>query len=164
MTTRCRLAATLVRVLAWVLLVVGLSVIALNPFPLSLRYALFWLGVMAIARGIARFAAWLDVAIDLSLLFVCFFGIEIGGSSLYRASSLSRLPTHSVPIWRARHDRHPCSTPVDATAPLPRLRITEPRGRPVGEKHATGHQECLGRLFVRDVSRDGESLPRQSVR
>lgn len=79
MTTRRRLAANAVRVLAWVLLVVGLSVIALNPFVQSLRYALFWLGVMAIARGIARFAAWLDVAIDLSLLFVCFFGIEIGG-------------------------------------------------------------------------------------
>jgi hypothetical protein len=79
MTTRRRLAANAVRVLAWVLLVVGLSLIALNPFVQSLRYALFWLGVMAIARGIARFAAWLDVAIDLSLLFVCFFGIEIGG-------------------------------------------------------------------------------------
>jgi hypothetical protein len=79
MTTRRRLAATVVRVLAWVLLVVCLSVIALNPFVQSLRYALFWLGVMAIARGIARFAAWMDVAIDLSLLFVCFFGIEIGG-------------------------------------------------------------------------------------
>jgi hypothetical protein len=75
MTTRRRLAANTVRVLAWVLLVVGLSVIAVP----SLRYALFWLGVMAIARGIARFAAWMDVAIDLSLLFVCFFGIEIGG-------------------------------------------------------------------------------------
>ena len=75
MTTRRRLAANAVRVLAWVLLVVGLSVIAVP----SLRYALFWLGVMAIARGIARFAAWMDVAIDLSLLFVCFFGIEIGG-------------------------------------------------------------------------------------
>jgi hypothetical protein len=75
MTTRRRLTATLVRVLAWVLLVVGLSVIAVP----SLRYALFWLGVMAIARGIARLAAWMDVAVDLSLLFVCFFGIEIGG-------------------------------------------------------------------------------------
>ena len=75
MATRRRLAATLVRVLAWVLLVVGLSVIAVP----SLRYALFWLGVMAIARGIARLAAWMDVAVDLSLLFVCFFGIEIGG-------------------------------------------------------------------------------------
>ena len=75
MTTRRRLAANAVRVLAWVLLVVGLSVIAVP----SLRNALFWLGVMAIARGIARFAAWMDVAIDLSLLFVCFFGIEIGG-------------------------------------------------------------------------------------
>ena len=75
MTTRRRLAANAVRVLAWVLLVVGLSVIAVP----SLRYALFWLGVMAIARGIARFAAWMDVAVDLSLLFVCFFGVEIGG-------------------------------------------------------------------------------------
>jgi hypothetical protein len=79
MTARRRLAATVVSVLAWVLLVVGLSVIALNPFPPSVRYALFWLGVMAIARGIARLAAWLDVAVDLSLLFVCFFGLEIGG-------------------------------------------------------------------------------------
>lgn len=25
------------------------------------------------------FAAWLAVAVDLSLLFVCFFGMEIGG-------------------------------------------------------------------------------------
>jgi hypothetical protein len=75
MTTRRRLAANAVRVLAWVLLVVGLSVIAVP----SVRYALFWLGVMAIARGIARLAAWLDVAVDLSLLFVCFFGLEIGG-------------------------------------------------------------------------------------
>ena len=79
MTTRRRLAATVVRVLAWVLLAVGLSVIALNSFPPSVRYALFWLGVMAIARGIARLAAWTDVAVDLSLLFVCFVGLEIGG-------------------------------------------------------------------------------------
>jgi hypothetical protein len=79
MTTRRRLAAIAVRVLAWVLLVVGLSVIAVNPFAPSLRYALLWLGIMAISRGIARFAVWLDVAIDLSLLFVCFFGLEIGG-------------------------------------------------------------------------------------
>jgi uncharacterized membrane protein YedE/YeeE len=62
-----------------VLLVVGVSVIALNPFPPSLRYALLWLGVIVIARGIARFAAWTDVAVDLSLVFVCFFGLEIGG-------------------------------------------------------------------------------------
>jgi hypothetical protein len=79
MNARRRLAATVVCVLAWVLLVVGLSLIALNPFPPSVRYALFWLGVMAIARGIARLAAWLDVAVDVSLLFVCFFGLEIGG-------------------------------------------------------------------------------------
>ena len=75
MTAPRRLAATVVRVLAWVLLVVGLSLIAVP----SLRYALFWLGVMAIARGIARLAAWMDVAVDLSLLFACFFGLEIGG-------------------------------------------------------------------------------------
>jgi hypothetical protein len=81
MTTRRRLAATVVRVLAWVLLAVGLSVITLNSFPPSLRYALLWLGVMAIARGIARLAAWIDVGVDLSLLFACFFGLEIGGLS-----------------------------------------------------------------------------------
>jgi hypothetical protein len=81
MTTRRRLAATVVRVLAWALLAVGLSVIALNYAP-SLRYALLWLGVMAIARGIARLGAWIDVAFDLSLLFVCFFGMEIGGPAV----------------------------------------------------------------------------------
>jgi hypothetical protein len=73
------LASNGVRVLAWVLLVAGLVMIALNPGVPSLPYALFWLGVMAIARGISMFAAWLAVAVDLSLLFVCFFGMEIGG-------------------------------------------------------------------------------------
>jgi hypothetical protein len=37
---------------------------------------------MAIARGIARLGAWIDVAVDLSLLFVCFFGMEIGGPAV----------------------------------------------------------------------------------
>ena len=79
MNTRRLLAGNGVCALAWVLLVAGLSVIALNPAVPSPRYALFWLGLMAIARGISRFAAWLDVAVDLSLLFVCFLGMEIGG-------------------------------------------------------------------------------------
>jgi hypothetical protein len=77
--TRRLLASNGVRVLAWALLVAGLVMIALNPGVPSLPYALFWFGVMAIARGISMFAAWLAVAVDLSLLFVCFFGMEIGG-------------------------------------------------------------------------------------
>lgn len=49
MNTRRLLASNGVCVLAWVLLVAGLVIIALNPGVPSLPYALFWLGVMAIA-------------------------------------------------------------------------------------------------------------------
>jgi hypothetical protein len=68
-----------VLVVAWLLLVAGLSVIALNPGVPSFGYALFWLGVMAAARGISMLVTWVAVAVDLSLLLVCFFGMEIGG-------------------------------------------------------------------------------------
>ncbi len=73
------IAATGARVLAWGLLAAGLTVIALNPAVPSLPYALFWFGVMAVARGISTLAGWIAVAVDLSLLLVCFFGMEIGG-------------------------------------------------------------------------------------
>ena len=74
-----RSASRGVLVAAWLLLIAGLGVIALNPGVPSLGYALFWLGVMAVARGIAMLVPWLAVAVDLSLLLVCFFGLEIGG-------------------------------------------------------------------------------------
>ena len=64
---------------AWLLLIAALGVIALNPGVPSLGYALFWLGVMAVARGISMLVAWTAVGVDLSLLLVCFFGMEIGG-------------------------------------------------------------------------------------
>ena len=63
----------------WLLLVVGLAVIAFNPGVPSLGYAAVWLGVLAVARGISILVSWLAVAIDVSLLFVCFVGLEIGG-------------------------------------------------------------------------------------
>ncbi len=65
--------------MAWLLLIAALGVIALNPGVPSLGYALFWLGVMAVARGISMRVAWTAVGVDLSLLLVCFFGMEIGG-------------------------------------------------------------------------------------
>jgi hypothetical protein len=68
-----------VNIIAWLLLIVGLGVIALNPAVPSLGFALFWLGVMAAARGISMLVTWVAVAVDLSLLLVCFFGMEIGG-------------------------------------------------------------------------------------
>jgi hypothetical protein len=34
---------------------------------------------MAVARGISMRVAWTAVGVDLSLLLVCFFGMEIGG-------------------------------------------------------------------------------------
>lgn len=65
--------------IGWLLLVIGLFVIAINPGVPSLRYAILWLGVMAVARGTSMFVSSLAVAIDLSLIFVCYFGLEIGG-------------------------------------------------------------------------------------
>jgi hypothetical protein len=78
-----RVAANCVRVLAWALLVVGLIVIALNPGVPSFPYALFWLGVMAAARGVSKLAPRRAVAIDLLLFFVCFLGLEISGLILW---------------------------------------------------------------------------------
>jgi hypothetical protein len=66
-------------VLAWVLLIAGVLVIALNPGVPSLGYALLWLGIMAVGRGMALFASWPVVSMDLTLLVVCVFGMEIGG-------------------------------------------------------------------------------------
>jgi hypothetical protein len=34
---------------------------------------------MAVARGISMLVSWVAIAVDLSLLLVCFFGMEIGG-------------------------------------------------------------------------------------
>ena len=74
-----RVAADSARVLVWVLLVAGLCVVALNPGVPSLGYAFLWLGILAVARGISWLAPELAVTIDLSLLFVCLLGLEIGG-------------------------------------------------------------------------------------
>ena len=79
MNGRRLLASNGVCALAWVLLVAGLWVIALNPAVPSLRYALLWLGIMAIARGMSLFAIRPAVAVDLAILFVCVLGMEIGG-------------------------------------------------------------------------------------
>jgi hypothetical protein len=72
-------------VVAWLLLIASLVLIALNPGVPSLRYAILWLGVMAAARGASALAPSLAPAIDLSLLFVAFFGLEIGGLFLLPA-------------------------------------------------------------------------------
>ena len=74
-----RVATDSARVLAWVLLVAGLCVVALNPGVPSFGYAFLWLGILAVARGISWLAPGLAVTIDLSLLFVCLLGLEIGG-------------------------------------------------------------------------------------
>jgi hypothetical protein len=64
---------------AWLLLILAIGVIALNPEVPSIAYAIFWLGVVAVARGISILAPWTAVATDLSLLIVCFLGMEMGG-------------------------------------------------------------------------------------
>jgi len=40
-------------VVSWLLLIAALGLIALNPGVPSLSYALLWLGVMVVARGIS---------------------------------------------------------------------------------------------------------------
>ena len=74
-----RSASRGVLVVAWLMLIAALGVIALNPGMPSLGYALFWLGVIATARGISMLVGWAAVAVDLSLLLVCFLGVEFGG-------------------------------------------------------------------------------------
>ncbi|HEY4227079.1 MAG TPA: hypothetical protein VGM49_01985 [Candidatus Limnocylindrales bacterium] len=66
-------------ILAWGLLTASLALIALNPGVPSVNYALLWLAVMAVARAVALIVPTFAVSIDLSLLLVCFIGLEIGG-------------------------------------------------------------------------------------
>jgi hypothetical protein len=61
------------------LLIAGLVVIAMNPAVPSIGYAILWAGIMAAARGVSLLVSWVAAAVDISLLFVCFFGLEIGG-------------------------------------------------------------------------------------
>ena len=68
-----------VQIAAWALLVLGLIVVAINPGVPSLGYAILWAGIMAVARGSAVLVPWAAGAIDLSLLFACLLGLEIGG-------------------------------------------------------------------------------------
>jgi hypothetical protein len=63
----------------WLLAAAGLVVVALNPAVPSLPFALFWLGAIAVARGIATLAPAAAVALDASLLIGCIVGVEIGG-------------------------------------------------------------------------------------
>ena len=73
------ISAVGIRIPAGALLAGGLIVIALNPGVPSLPYALLWLGVMAISRGVSLLAPWLAVAIDVSVVVVLVLGMEIGG-------------------------------------------------------------------------------------
>jgi hypothetical protein len=68
-----------VLILAWLLLVAALGMIALNPAVPSPRYALLWLGVMAITRAVALPAPDLGLVTDIVLVFICLLGLEIGG-------------------------------------------------------------------------------------
>jgi hypothetical protein len=74
-----RIASRAAHALAWLFLIAGLILIAMNPGVLSLRYAILWLGVMATARGASTLVPWVAAAVDLSLFFVCCLGLDIGG-------------------------------------------------------------------------------------
>ena len=74
-----RYASRGAHLIAWLLLIAGLAIIALNPGVPSLRYAAFWLGILAGARGVALLVPWLAPSIDLALLLPCILGLEIGG-------------------------------------------------------------------------------------
>ncbi len=53
--------------------------VALNPGVPSLRYALLWLGIVAVARGVALALAGSGLMIDIVLALLCLLGMEIGG-------------------------------------------------------------------------------------
>jgi hypothetical protein len=72
-------AALGVQIAAWLLLIAGLVVIAMNPAVPSIGYAILWAGAMATARGVSLLVPWVAAAVDISLLFACFLGLEIGG-------------------------------------------------------------------------------------
>jgi hypothetical protein len=73
------------RAVSWLLLLAAVGAIALNPgFP-SARYALLWLGIALVARGLAAAASWLGLAVDIALIPVCVVGMDIGGLFLLPA-------------------------------------------------------------------------------
>jgi len=76
------------RAALWVgaaLLVVGLAVVVLNSTPSSRGDAVLWLGVMAMERGLAVVVPSTAVAVDLAVILLCLFGLEVGGLLLVPA-------------------------------------------------------------------------------
>jgi hypothetical protein len=71
--------ARVARAAAWILMAIGLLVVAANPGVPSLGYAMAWLAILAIGRAITFIVAWSALAIDLALIVVCVVGLEIGG-------------------------------------------------------------------------------------
>ena len=67
------------------LLVVGLAVVGLNSTPSSRGDAVLWLGVMAMERGLAVVVPSTAVAVDLAVILLCLFGLEVGGLLLVPA-------------------------------------------------------------------------------
>jgi hypothetical protein len=93
-------------VAAWSLLIAGLIVIAMNPAVPSVGYAILWGGVMATARGVSILAPWVAAAVDISLLFVCFFGLEIGGLIILPSVLAFLIVDLFAPARRSRSGRH----------------------------------------------------------
>jgi hypothetical protein len=78
---------------AWLLLVAGLGVLALNPGVPSLSYALLWLGVVAVARGISMLISDHDEAVEAEARHDT---SRIPGSAVERSATDS--PTRSGPV------------------------------------------------------------------
>ncbi len=73
------------RAVSWLLLLVAVGAIALNPGVPSIRYALLWLGIVLIVRALATAANWLGLGVEIALIPVCVIGMEIGGLFLLPA-------------------------------------------------------------------------------
>lgn len=72
-------AARLVTVLAWLLLAVGLVVLAINPWVPPLVYAVLWLPIMVVPRMLVAVVPARAVAVDLAVLVLCVVGLDFGG-------------------------------------------------------------------------------------
>lgn len=74
-----RPSVRLVTVLAWLLLVAGLVVLAVNPWVPPLVYAILWLPIMVVPRMLVAVVPARAVAVDVAVLALCVVGLDFGG-------------------------------------------------------------------------------------
>ena len=77
-----------VTALAWLLLAVGLVVLAVNPWVPPLVYALLWLPIMVVPRLLVAVVPARAFVVDLAVLVLCVVGLDFGGFILVPSALL----------------------------------------------------------------------------